>query len=900
MASSRSGNLNSVFGAVDAAPYYPYYTPILDSVDNSLGQLQDYTGYVGGRSEAFDVEGGMPRKGSAENSSWMDPSQSSQMLLPSHKVASGESFSAYKESFGSWHGAHNDSSVLDHVGSDCSDWLNERHLGLYADNNRIPTDGSRATDLDSIVWPDEGSSYFYSPETTSVVKECDTFTPSPYERYISQLISHSRDPTTNYPAPTSLRCGYASSNDRNKSGSLFSCPVSKHGNSIVKHINTQKKDGDYKGHSGNAYENAEVGTSLYKTDIPGEATQTNNGTPGSYLLVEGLPSSNISTLRQSTDCSEAVNSGFKVTNLKSCEASISEIDAFVHDDFLQASLEIHDHLNVAVDSPCWKGASMSRQDPFGSDEFLESLVISATSCSDEFVNGQMSSEIQSAIKLTGTSVCNVNGKDIPSAILKDTSLVMNLSDSDCRIQDCTGAGSGSNPASLENAIEIKQQDSHEKYNVSIGQVSAPQVIDDHVRQLSKVRCIISEGSSNSGDSALTSQKSEPGSNPMCNCTNYPLRSKSYTSNGEMILSSQDAILSNELKKAVSSDASSKCFSQGQDSRALVKAMLTLSEILSCHYCSDNDSFEEDLKHVRQIIDNLESLILRNKKGITRVPRMEKTHLEATESNAGKISRKDSIDYNENKNLMRAGLDNKKHNNVKSFNTSFEYPDGIAQSFTKVLKSDFMEQEEDPKILLYKNLWMQTEAALCSLKHDVTLMKLEMGSFKHHFKGGGGSHTLPAESSAVSDSHGCEEYQVSNPTNTEAVRNHVRNLSKEDEIDASVISRFRILKGRHEADFAAAEENIAKGSYVDVEKGVLPSHNAKTFMVSRPNNIPPGEKLPGVDYRVGNGFGLNDSEPAGAQEFRLSDPKNHVKWLLSSGSRSPSSEWEHVLRDDFMQ
>ncbi|KAK8963420.1 hypothetical protein KSP40_PGU005115 [Platanthera guangdongensis] len=84
-ASSRSGNITSVFGAVDAAPYYPCYSPILDSVDISLGQLPDYKGYLGGRSAPFDVERGIPPKGSVENSSWMDPSQSSQMLLPSRK-----------------------------------------------------------------------------------------------------------------------------------------------------------------------------------------------------------------------------------------------------------------------------------------------------------------------------------------------------------------------------------------------------------------------------------------------------------------------------------------------------------------------------------------------------------------------------------------------------------------------------------------------------------------------------------------------------------------------------------------------------------------------------------------------------------------------------------------------
>lgn len=929
-------NLNSGLGAVEATRYYPYYAQSRDSEDITLEKMSNYKGYVGGWCGTFDLEEGRPARGSVVNSSWMDSLASCQMSLALKKRGIVDSFSSYDDSFGSWHGAHNESSsTLGHVGSECSEWLDDSHREIYVDKSRVPNDGSFAAKLDTTVWSNEGSSYFYSPETTSVVKKCDTFIPSSYDRYLSQLISCSKEPVVHYPAQTSSRQGYAPSNERNESA--FSCSVLKHGNSEIKHVNLHRKNDDYADNvigmqnEASIYENSERKVGLEKMAISSDAMQRNSGTPDSFLPVKGMPLSNSSALGQSIDCLQDGKFGFKVANLSCCNASNSEIGVFIPDDSIQTSQEMPDHLNIAVDSPCWKGSSVSRRYPFSSDEILQPLVISETSGSDDLVQGQMSLKNQSGIEQSGTFSCNANGKDI------DLSPVTYLSGSDLKFQDY--AERESNPTKVEIAKEIEQHDIRVEHIIVLNeQIRLPQDIDDHARQLSQVENIICKSDSNTSETIPTVQSSGFVFNHISTSPNCSSSSSANAGNGEMNLSSLNANFPIELKRPVSLDAPSKCLSQGQDARVLVKAMLSLSEVLLCQYGDDNEALEVcDLKPVQQIIDNLEAVIQRNKKGITgsssRVPRVEETRPEVKDSNAEMSSDKDLKDAKENKNAMSSGLNNDKHDDiVKSFSTNFKASDGMA----KVLKNGFIEKEEDPKILLYKNLWVQTEATLCSLKHDVALMKLEMSSFKNHIKA---KSQVSSDELAEPVKHhqglNCgTSISAENPnrSDTQVEKNHKQSTSKEDEIDASVFARFRILEGRGEAVLSGGpdepQELNAVESYVGrekvgemkdmppnladvntIEKGVLQSHNATKFTVASPKKNMTAEKLPALEHRMGSRLFLNNRESAGNQESNVSasdgsviqsyNPKSHGKWLFSSGSGSPSSEWEHVLEDEFL-
>lgn len=474
---------------------------------------------------------------------------------------------------------------------------------------RALIDGSFPAELDTTMWPNEGSSYFYSPETTSVVKECDTFIPSSYDRYISELIPSTRDLEVHYPAQTSSsRQEYVPSNERTES--VLSCGL-KHGNSIIKHDYLYRNNDDYADYLNcvknetSIYDNTEGDKVLDKMGISGDGMQRNKGTLDPYLQINGLPSGNCSDLGQSVDCLQDANFGFKVADLSCCNASNFERASFIPDDSMQTTQETLDHLNVAVDSPCWKGASVSRQHPFSSNETVQPVVISVTSGSDDLVLCQKSLKKQSDIEQDVTSVCYENGKNV------DLSTVTDLSSSDLKFQDCVEGES--NSAKVENTKEIELHDIRGEHIGVLNELNVPLGIDDHVRQLSRVENIICKPGLNS-ETTATVQNSDFVFNHIPTSQNCLSSSNTDANKGEMNLSSLNVIFPAKFKKSVSSDAPSKCLSQEQDTQVLIKAMLSLSDVLLCHNCNDNGALEEcELKSVQQIIDNLKALILRNKK-----------------------------------------------------------------------------------------------------------------------------------------------------------------------------------------------------------------------------------------------------------------------------------------------
>ncbi|XP_020576365.1 uncharacterized protein LOC110021967 [Phalaenopsis equestris] len=544
---SRLRSLNSGLATAEATPCYPYYDPARDSVDDTLEKTSNYKGYVGGWSGTFDLEEGRPARGSVVNSSWMDCMASCQMSSALQKRGTADNFSAYEKSFGSWLGAHNESSFTHgHVGSECSEWLDDRHREIYMDKSRVSNGSCFSAELDTTLWPNDGSSYFYSPDTTSVVKECDAFIRSPYERYVRQLISCSGEPEGHYPAQTTSRQAYAPSNEKNES--VLSC-VLKHGNSVIKHAKLHGKNDDYVDYAigmqneASIHENAEGNEGFVKMGISSDATQKNGGTPDYSLQIKNLLSGNSSAIEQSIDSLQAVKFGFKVGNLSCCNATNSERGIFIPDDSTRATEEIPDHLNVAVDSPCWKGASMSRWYPFSPNEILQPLVNTLTGDNDELVQGPRSLNILSDID--GTFACNGNGKDI------DLPPVTDLSGSDLKFHDCVERES--NPAKVESGMEIKQHDIHgEHNNVLNEQVSVPQGIDDHVRQVSQVESNVWNAGSNTSETIPAVRNSDFVFNHISTSPNSSAGSDPNASNGEMNLSSLNAVFPAKPKNPVPS------------------------------------------------------------------------------------------------------------------------------------------------------------------------------------------------------------------------------------------------------------------------------------------------------------------------------------------------------------
>lgn len=57
-----------------------------------------------------------------------------------------------------------------------------------------------------------------------------------------------------------------------------------------------------------------------------------------------------------------------------------------------------------------------------------------------------------------------------------------------------------------------------------------------------------------------------------------------------------------------------------------------------------------------------------------------------------------------------------------------------QALDKLPEQSPFEQEGDACTLLYKNLWIEAEVALCSMKYELARLKLKTGSAKLQQKG----------------------------------------------------------------------------------------------------------------------------------------------------------------------
>ncbi|KAG0502794.1 hypothetical protein HPP92_002866 [Vanilla planifolia] len=389
-----------------------------------------------------------------------------------------------------------------------------------------------------------------------------------------------------------------------------------------------------------------------------------------------------------------------------------------------------------------------------------------------------------------------------------------------------------------------------------------------------------------------------------------------------------AVIPCELKTSVSSDAVT-------NDQIIVRAMLSLSEVLLCNYCSEVKVLEEcDLKLARQIIHNLE--VLTGGRSPVVNESISTKSFDAGNNNKDKDMK--------SKNETKSALDQAKHDSLatKYFAAHHRESDLVAQDFSQSLQGDFIEQEKE---LLYRNLWIQTEASLCSLKHDVALVKLEMENLKHHLKAESHAssysrledsiHPLQTPvmtSTYVSDehvSHGDDEQHIGsnfrcstimeNSTVETEAENFLRQedfIVQEEVVDATFLDRLRILKGRYDkVDLFSAELSVnglceelggLKKPVDFMEYGLNIANKSCDSLKMMDMH---GEKLAALEPKTGNTLVLSEIEPTGIKASHVADglaiqscnPKSQAKFLPSSGSGhgSLSSEWEHVLKDEYI-
>lgn len=85
---------------------------------------------------------------------------------------------------------------------------------------------------------------------------------------------------------------------------------------------------------------------------------------------------------------------------------------------------------------------------------------------------------------------------------------------------------------------------------------------------------------------------------------------------------------------------------------------------------------------------------------------------------------------------------RKHTKESLFLTTLNscMPFSCVQDFEKILKKTFAEQEEDPRTLLHKNLWIDAQVKLFAMKYELQLARAELELLKqNHCAKGQPSH-----------------------------------------------------------------------------------------------------------------------------------------------------------------
>lgn len=513
-------------------------------------------------------------------------------FLPLCFVTGGvaESFMAYGDAYGAWHGKHIDASARQvHIGADSSAWRDE-HTTTYEEKSK-----------DSC---NDGLSYFPLPNPNLVMDECSASNPNSYDRYISQLVSCSTDPLVYYP-PTTCSSSAEEFNPANETTPMYfpsrNCiSAAQHGNLLY---NVDDNYVDYMLHN-----KKETSVYQYSDDKGGYAMESKadnymkgNIGEGNFSVHTGCSSlGNDVTTGYSMDYSTEVKHGLGTKQLSFPELMSSSSRP---NGSLRISSDILDQPNVAVDSPCWKGASMSQQYSFGGGEMIDPQVKEPKG-SDDFDQGQKYLPVSG--QYLGNSGFQEKGGDL---VFHGSSLPLGISSPNITSYGADKRFRGVNAERSDCAEIGVERWSHfscfisEKSTEAKDSEKDSEVGNRNEKQLGAISSANSpalEGEGVNAKTGLTDAKS----------SNLNLDSENFVRN----FSVPGAVLGEVAKPIDSIDATSKYLTAGKDMRLLVEAIHGLSEVLLSSSGNGAVEWTEcDHELVQQIIGNLETFTSRNKK-----------------------------------------------------------------------------------------------------------------------------------------------------------------------------------------------------------------------------------------------------------------------------------------------
>ncbi|XP_020114982.1 uncharacterized protein LOC109728859 isoform X5 [Ananas comosus] len=187
------------------------------------------------------------------------------------------------------------------------------------------------------------------------------------------------------------------------------------------------------------------------------------------------------------------------------------------------------------------------------------------------------------------------------------------------------------------------------------------------------------------------------------------------------------------------DISGRRSSSRKNIHALVETMHSQSEMLleTIGDCN-NEMAEQDCDLLHLVIENLETLLDKNRKGFVKDISNHSELKALRTQNAGR-----KVDIDNRSNVLdvhntKGQMSDNSSEVVKVYSFSNSQEDYVLnqpslQAFEGLRKITFVEEEEHPRVLLYKNLWINAEIATCQLKYELqnARMECEMETGKNH-------------------------------------------------------------------------------------------------------------------------------------------------------------------------
>ncbi|CAL9151820.1 unnamed protein product [Musa hybrid cultivar] len=818
------------------------------------------------------------------------------------------------DSYGVWHGNSLTGEV--HFGSQSCEWLQDKHRESYEqDMASCYTICSAPFSTPSALLEEiHGSG---TTDSTSGMDLHDTSVPnSTYDRYMAQLDSCSVNPLVFYPAATYSTPSqvYAPSNLR--ASSNFNCTSScamvhheipyKTNDPVIKPSKLKEPNLDQN-----------LGSKAACDEKSGQDYNIMKSIVSPVDSGKEFPSGS-NTASESPFNPAVLIPGLRLENLVTADASPSMCNSVDPDKSMKISLEAPDQHNLAVDSPCWKGAPAFWQSPFTVEEMLVQKALDESKNFDDLCqdrkhlfegvgNLKDSSEQVGSLIFNEMKQSSISDKPQCSSVLSST-IHEKPENSNKKLSDYRNG---------DNGTRVLIDDSPEE---QMNKTSEVERRDSEVQDVGAARVVGTEG--------IAVNKLSP-------------------------------------EKCIDDHNKGSCSSPLENVKELVKTIHSSSiKLLSTNFTGDDQLEPHDYRLLHSVINNI-ALVLKDKKGsVGCTPRCSGIEAAWTCNRC-----LDADDVNQSNMDHTCNMQGKMHsvgcNNVNSefdnfvegCNANLRKVYGMTQAIENALSKIPSEREGDARTLLYKNLWIEAEVATCRLKYELQLTQMKIESENLKPVQSGMSSSLPsAHDLQVNDSplkaKGSLSGIISPTLDGEEIgscqlpheASSTHELNKSEDIESSVMVRFKVLKDRIiSSNYRSMEE---QGTLVDSDTGtcsdakenapgspdVTDSSGTKDRINLADLGFVEGVVQPCDTHKPRPWFSLSetrlDVQPPAAtsdSEIRLgldtskyennqevfSSPLNvsliqsymtykQGSWSLTGGHINPSFEWEHVPREESTQ